>query len=189
MTYVILSAEHCTDTLPGTYTGSLRRRARHAGPLALRSAFCLCCLAALAVHTPVCLADTTADAADNQTLQITFLSLKPGNTIGPSRLRLRADGTLTFSIAGETLSSLRGTWTRQDRRFSATVDFILDRQPGFHYRLVLDGYTLMDLYAGHARLREHDRHDSLVQEIIFVFYAADSSGTRGPGRTDRDTIQ
>jgi len=55
----------------------------------------LCCwLAPLHGPIPSCQAQTLADTADNQTLPVTFISLKPGSTIGTSILHLHADGTL-----------------------------------------------------------------------------------------------
>jgi len=143
------------------------------------------CLAVLYAHASSCRADNTADEADNRPLRLGFISLEAGNAIGPSSLRLRADGTLGFSIERETLTGVRGTWTRQKRHFAATVDFNLDRRTGFHYRLILDGYSVMDLYAGRAGLREYDLRDRLMQEIGFLFYT-DSSVTRPPPEAVKD---
>jgi hypothetical protein len=131
-----------------------------------------CCLAGLLhAHPHFCLAQSPSDAADNQTLPVTFISLKPGNTIGASNLQLHADGTLDFSIDNETLTNSRGTWSQQENRFAARVDFTVDTRASFHYRLVFDGYRLMGLHAGRAHLYEYDRNRRLTQEIWFLFYA------------------
>jgi hypothetical protein len=86
-------------------------------------------------------------------------------------VHLHADGTLDFSIDGETLINTGGTWSIQTNRFSAAVDFTIDKQTPFHYLLNLDGYCLMGLYAGRVRLCEYNRHERLTQEIWFLFYA------------------
>jgi len=123
--------------------------------------------------------DAPADITDNQTLQVSFFSLKPGSSIGPSRLHLRPGGLLDVSIPGETLTSVGGSWSLQQRRFAAAADFTLDGHPLFHYRLVWNGFGVLGRYAGRARLLEYDRQDRLMQEIIFLFYA-EKPGTR-PG--------
>jgi hypothetical protein len=130
-----------------------------------------CCLTILFVHTHPCRAQGPLAAADNQTLSIKFISLKPENTIGDSNLQLHADGTLYFSIEGETLINTRGTWSIQTNRFSASVNFTIDKQTPFHYLLKFDGYRLRGLHAGRATLYEYDRHERLTQEIWFLFYA------------------
>lgn len=150
----------------------------------MQAAVSLCLLAALCACPPPCRAQEPASQSDNQTLQVTFLSLKPGNAIGPSRLRLHTDGTLDFRIDGETLSGVQGAWTQKESRFSATVDFSLDRRTGFHYRLVLDGYSLTGLYGGRARLSEYNAGDRLMQEVDFLFYA----GGSGP-QTEKDSAR
>ncbi len=138
----------------------------------MRVLLCLCCcLAGLHAHTQPCRAQNPLDAADNQTLTVKFISLKPGNTIGSAHLHLHANGTLDFSIEDETLINTGGTWSIQTNSFSAAVDFTIDKQVPFHYRLTFDGYRLMGLHAGRALLSEHDRHERLTQEIWFLFYA------------------
>jgi hypothetical protein len=161
--------------------GSLRKNAfrlrglkyGHAsGPGAARSVLLCCCLAGLLhVHPLACLAQSPTDAADNQTLPVTFISLKPGSTIGDSNLQLHADKTLNFSIKGETLPDPRGTWSQKKNRFTARVDFTVDRRTSFHYRLTFDGYRLMSAYAGRAHLYEYDQNGRLMQKIGFLFYA------------------
>ncbi len=132
----------------------------------------LCFLAVLCAHPRLCLAQVTAaEPSDNQTLQISFLSLKPGSTIGATSLRLHPDGTIDLSIENETLTGVRGEWALQGNRFSATADFSVDRRAAFHYRLIFNGYHMMGLYAGRTRLQEYDRRNRLVQEISFLFYA------------------
>ena len=137
--------------------GSLRKdavrlrglRSGHAsGFRAARMVLLCCCLATLYMHPRSCRAQSPTDAADNQTLAVTFISLKPGSTIGSSNLHLHADGTLDFSIDGETLLDSRGTWSQQENRFAANVDFTVDKRASFHYRLTFDGYRLMGLHAG-----------------------------------------
>ena len=130
-----------------------------------------CFLACLYAHSRPCQAQNPLDTADNQTLPINFISLKPGNTIGASQLYLYADGTLDFSIEGETLINTRGTWSTQTNRFSACVDFTIEKQPSFHYRLQLDGYCLLGMYAGTANLFEYNHPGHLTQQIHFLFYA------------------
>ena len=130
----------------------------------------LCCCLGLCAPSP-CWAQSSSDAADNQTLQIKFISLNPKNTIRPSTLHLHADGTLDFSIEGETLINTGGTWSIQTNRFSAAVDFTLVKQISLHYHLTFDGYRLMGAHAGRARLYEYDRNERLTQEILFIFYA------------------
>jgi hypothetical protein len=125
----------------------------------------------MCVYAHLCRAQSPLSAADNQTLSIKFISLKPENTIGDSNLQLHADGTLYFSIEGETLINTGGTWSIQTNRFSATVDFTIDKQTPFHYLLKFEGYCLMGLYGGRARLCEYDRHERLTQELWFLFYA------------------
>jgi hypothetical protein len=132
----------------------------------------LCCLVVLCAHPCPCRAqEVAAEPSDNQTLHISFLSLKFGSSIGATRLRLHADGTLDLSIENETLSGAGGAWALQGNRFSATADFSVDRRAAFHYRLIFNGYHMMGLYAGRTRLQEYDRRNHLVQEISFLFYA------------------
>lgn len=139
---------------------------------------CLCFLAGPCTCISPCLAqDSPAGVTDNQTLQVSFLSLKPGSSIAPATLRLRSDGTLEMSIANESLTGARGEWSMQGNRFSVSTKFTVDRRPLFHYRLVLDGFGVMGRYAGRARLLEYDRQDRLMQDIGFLFYA-EAPGTR-----------
>lgn len=130
-----------------------------------------CCLATLYAYPRPCQAQSPSIAADNQTLPVTFISLKPGSTIGDSNLHLHADETLDFSIEGETLIDSRGIWSGQENRFRVAVDFTVDKRASFHYRLTLNGYRLMGLHAGRALLSEYDRNGRLTQEIGFLFYA------------------
>jgi hypothetical protein len=130
-----------------------------------------CCLTVLFAQPLLCRAQDPADAADNQTLPVTFISLQPGSTIGASILQLHADGTLDLSIEAEALINSRGTWSQQKNRFAARVDFTIDRRTSFHYRLTFDGYSLMGLHAGRARLFEYDGYERLTQKIWFLFYA------------------
>ena len=131
-----------------------------------------CCLAGLLYAHPLsCLAQSPSDAADNQTLPVAFISLKPGSSIGDSTLHLHADGTLDFSIDGETLPDSRGTWSQQTNRFAANVDFTVDKRTSFHYSLIFDGYSLRGAHAGRAYLYEYDRNRRLMQKIRFLFYA------------------
>ncbi len=131
----------------------------------------LCCCLGLYAYPRPCRAQSPSGAADNQTLPVTFISLKPGSTIGASNLDLHADGTLDFSIDGETLIDSRGTWSAQENHFRAAVDFTVDKRASFHYRLTCNGYRLMGLHAGRALLSEYDRSERLTQEIWFLFYA------------------
>lgn len=148
-------------------TGSLHRKTAHCpGSCTVCLILLCCCLAA------PCRAENNSGSADNQTLQVTFISLKPGSTIGPSCLRLHADSSLDFSINGEPLTKTGGIWSTQTNRFSASINFSIDKQPSFHYRLELDGYLLWGLHVGRARLREYDRKERQTQEIGFLFYAA-----------------
>jgi hypothetical protein len=147
-----------------------------ANPSAVRTVaiVCLvlcCCLTEMCMYAHLCRAQSPLSAADNQTLSIRFISLKPGNEIEASHLHLHADGTLDFSIEGETLINTRGNWSLQSNRFSAAVDFTIDKQTPFHYLLKFEGYCLMGLYAGRARLCEYERHRRLTQEMWFLFYA------------------
>ena len=147
-----------------------------ANPSAVRTVaiVCLilcCCLTEMCVYAHPCRAQSPLSAANNQTLSIRFISLKPGNEIEASTMHLHTDGTLDFSIEGETLINTGGTWSIQTNRFSATVDFAIDKQMPFHYLLNFDGYCLMSLYAGRARLCEYNHHEHLMQEILFLFYA------------------
>lgn len=144
------------------YTGGLR---------AARSVLLCCCLATLYMQPHSCRAQSPSDAADNQTLPVRFISLKPGSTIGASNLDLHTDGRLDFSIEGETLINSRGSWSEQKNHFTAAVDFTVDKRASFHYRLIFNGYCLMDLHAGRALLSEYDRSEGLTQEIGFLFYA------------------
>jgi hypothetical protein len=147
-----------------------RKFDRYSGSRAAWLMILCCCLSLCALSLP-CWAQSSSDATDNQTLQITFISLNPKNTIKPSTLHLHADGTLDFSIEGETLINTGGTWSIQTNRFSTAVDFTIDKAVPFHYRLKLEGYHLLGLYAGRARLYEYDRNERLTQEIWFLFYA------------------
>jgi len=131
----------------------------------------LYCALGLCTLSLSCWAQNSSNTADNQTLQIKFICPNPKNTIRPSTVHLHADGTLDFSIEGEVLINTGGTWSIQKNRFSAAVDFTIDKQTPFHYLLTFDGYCLMGLYAGRARLCEYDRHRRLTQEIWFLFYA------------------
>jgi len=125
-------------------------------------------------YTQPCHAQNPVDAADNQTLQVRFISLKPEHTIGSTQLHLHADGTLDFSIEGETLTNTTGTWSIKTNRFSARIDFTIDKQACFHYRLQLDGYYLLGMYAGKASLFEYNQPGRLTQHIRFLFYALPS---------------
>jgi len=129
----------------------------------------LCCLMILSSHP--CGAQEPLESVDNQTLSINFINLKPENTIGPSHLQLYADGTLDFSIENEILIITRGSWSLDKNRFTASINFTIDKQTPFHYLLKLDGYCLMGLYTGLARLHELNRNKELTQEIRFLFYA------------------
>jgi len=129
------------------------------------------CVLGLYAYTQPCHAQNPVDAADNQTLPIRFISLKPGNTIGASNLHLHAEGTLDFSIEDETLTNTTGTWSIKTNRFSARIDFTIDKQACFHYRLQLDGYCLLGMYAGTASLLEYNHPGRLTQHIRFLFYA------------------
>ena len=178
--------------------GSLRKNAvrlwglrsgHSSGFRAARMVLLCCCLATLYVHPHYCRAQSPTDAADNQTLPVTFISLKPGSTIGASNLYMHADGTLDFSIDNETLLDSRGTWSQQENRFAARVDFTVDKQSSFHYRLTFDGYSLRGLYAGRAHLCEYDRHERLMQEIGFVFYAVTSDFFTAQQRAKKDDVQ
>ena len=159
--------------------GSLRKnavrlcgsRSGHTFRLRAACAVLLCCCLGMYAHPRPCQAQSSSNAADNQTLPVTFISLKPGSAIGASNLHLHADGTLDFSIEDVTLIESRGTWSRQKNRFAATIDFTVDKRTSFHYRLTFDGYRLMGLHAGLAHLREYDRNGRLTQEIGFLFYA------------------
>jgi len=132
----------------------------------------LCCLVVLCASPRPCRAQEAAEEnSDNQTLRVNFLSLKPGSSIAPASLRLHADATIDLSIENETLSRVGGEWALQDNRFSATADFSVDRRAALNYRLIFNGYHLMGLYAGRARLQEYDRQNRLVQELRFLFYA------------------
>ena len=130
-----------------------------------------------------------ADAADNQTLPVTFISLKPGSTIGAANLHLHADGTLDFSIEDETLINSRGTWSQQENRFAAAIDFTVDKRASFHYRLTLDGYCLMGAHAGRAHLREYDSRERLTQKIWFLFYAMPPEFFTAQQRAKKDGAQ
>jgi hypothetical protein len=123
--------------------------------------------------------EAPAGGTDNQTLQLSFFSLNPGSSIAASRLHLGPAGALDISIPGETLTSGRGTWSLQQRRFAASADFTVDGRPLFHYRLILNGFGVMDRYAGRARLLEYDRQDRLMQEIGFLFYAERPNAGKG----------
>jgi hypothetical protein len=147
-----------------------RKFDRYSGSRAAWLMMLCCCLGLCAPSLP-CWAKSSSNSADNQTIQIKFISLNPTNTISTSTVHLHADGTLDFSIEGETLINTGGTWSVQTNRFSAAVDFTIDKQTPFHYLLKFEGYCLMGLYAGRARLCEYDRHERLTQEIWFLFYA------------------
>jgi len=166
-------SKHDTDSLQRNTNRFFGIRAGHAPRiLTVRVLLWLCCcLAGLCALSLPCWAQSSSDAADNQTLTVKFISLKPGNTIGSAHLHLHANGTLDFSIDDETLINVRGTWSTQANRFSASVNFTIDKQAPFHYRLKFDGYRLRDLHAGRAYLYEYDRHERLTQEIWFLFYA------------------
>ena len=178
--------------------GSLRRnsarlrglRSKHTGGLrATRAVLLCCCLATLYAYPRPCQAQNPSDAADNQTLPVTFISLKPGSTIGASHLYLHADETLNFSIEGETLINSRGTWSGQENHFTAAIDFTVDKQTSFHYRLTLNGYRLMGLHAGRAHLCEYDRNRRLTQKIGFIFYAVPPGFFRAQQQTEEDDAQ
>ena len=158
---------HDTDKLRRNSNQLSGFRTAHAPRLfALRILRCLCCsLAGLYAHTQPCRAQNPLDAADNQTLTVKFISLKPGNTIRSAHLHLHANGTLHFSIDNEALINARGSWSTQINRFSASANFTIDKQAPFHYRLKFNGYQLRGLHAGCALLYEHDRHERLTQEI------------------------
>jgi hypothetical protein len=96
---------------------------------------------------------------------------------------LHADSSLDFSIEGETLINTAGTWSAQTNRFSASVNFMIDKQKSFHYRLELDGYLLWGLHAGRARLREYDSNERQTQEIGFLFYAVPPDFFTAPQHT------
>lgn len=166
-------SKHATDSLRRNSDQLSWFRAGHAPRIfTVRVLLWLCCcLAGLHAHTQPCRAQNPLDAADNQTLTIKFISLKPGNTIGSAHLNLHTNGTLDFSIDDETLINARGSWSTQANRFSASVNFIIDKMVPFHYRLTFDGYCLMGLHAGRANLCEYDRHELLMQETWFLFYA------------------
>ena len=169
----------CADCDPGTHPDFAQR---------IMVLLC-CCLATLYMHPRPCRAQSPSDAADNQTLPVTFISLKPGSTIGASNLHLHADGTLDFSIDGETLLDSRGTWSQQENRFAATVDFTVDKRASFHYRLIFDGYRLMGADAGRAHLCEYDQQERLTQEIGFLFYAVPPGFFTAQQRAEEDDAQ
>ena len=147
---------------------------------------CCCLTGLLYAHPFFCLAQSPSETADNQTLTVTFISLKPGSTIGASTLQLHADKTLDFSIESETLIDSRGTWSQQENRFTATVDFTVDRRTSFHYRLTFDGYRLLGLHAGRALLSEYDHSERLTQEIGFLFYAVPPGFFAAQQHTEKD---
>jgi hypothetical protein len=122
-------------------------------------------------------------------LPVTFISLKPESTIGASNLDRHADGTLDFSIEGETLIDSRGTWSGQENHFWAAVDFTIDKRASFHYRLIINGYRLMGLHAGRALLSEYDRSERLTQEIEFLFYAVPPEFFTAQQRAKEDGAQ
>jgi hypothetical protein len=155
----------------------------------VRSMLLCCCLATMYVNPCSCLAQSPSGAADNQTLPVTFISLKPGNTIGASSLDLHADGTLDFSIDNETLPDSRGTWSQQGNHFAATVDFTVDKRTSFHYRLIFDGYSLRSAHAGRAHLYEYDRNGRLMQKIGFLFYAVPPEFFTAQQRAEEDGAQ
>lgn len=146
----------------------------------------LCCCLGLYAYPRTCRAQSPSDAADNQTLPVTFISLKPGSAIGASNLDLHADGTLDFSIEGETLIDSRGTWSGQENHFRAAVDFTVDKRASFHYRLTCNGYRLMGLHAGRALLSEYDRSERLTQKIGFLFYAVPPGFFTAQQRAEED---
>lgn len=183
-------SQHSSDSVRRSAIRELGVRTGHASGLRVASAVLLCCcLATLYMHPRSCRAQSPTDAADNQTLPVTFISLKPGSTIGSSNLHLHADGTLDFSIDGETLLDSRGTWSQEENRFAANVAFTVDKLTSFHYRLAFDGYRLMGLCAGQARLLEYDQQDRLTQEIGFLFYAVPPGFFTAQQRTKEDDAQ
>lgn len=145
----------------------------------------LCCLAALAVPMRLCIAQDLPDAADNQTLEARFLSLKPGNTIAPSCLTLLNDKTVRFAIEGTPLVNVQGTWSQGQNSFSANVSFAVDKQTSFHYRLEFEGYGMKNLYGGLAYLFEYDSNERLIQKISFLFYAAPPDTLNNSGKNVR----
>lgn len=157
--------------------------ARHA----LKILILLCFLAA--ISTPACRPhESRQDISDNQTLQASFLSLKPGCSIAPATLHLRTGGALGIAIENEALADARGTWSQQQGRFSAAAEFTVARRPLFHYRLALSGLGMGGLYAGRARLLEYDRQDRLMQEIEFLFHA-EAPGARALPGFGKDTAR
>jgi hypothetical protein len=164
-------------------------RSGHASRFRAARMLMLCCCLALYAYPLPSRAQSPSDAADNQTLPVTFISLKSGSTIGDSNLYLHADGTLDFSIDNETLPDSRGTWSQQESRFAARVEFTVDTQASFHYRLIFDGYSLIGLHAGRAYLYEYDRNGRLTQEIGFLFYAVPPGFFTAQQRAEEDSAQ
>lgn len=182
-------SKHSAGSLLKNAARLCESRSGHTFRLRAVRAVLLCCWLGMYAHPRPCQAQSSSDTADNQTLPVTFISLKPGSAIGASNLHLHADGTLDFSIEGETLINSRGTWSEQKNRFAATIDFTVDKRTSFHYRLTFNGYRLMGLHAGRAHLCEYDRSERLTQEIGFLFYAMPLGFFTAQQRSKEDDAQ
>jgi hypothetical protein len=179
-----LVSKHNADSLcndSGRFSGP---RAHKLCATKLLGCLC-CCIIILHGYARPCRAQDPPAATDNQTLAVNFISLKPGNTIASTQLKLLNDKTLGFAIEETPLVNVQGSWSQGQNSFSANVWFAVDKQTSFHYRLDFEGYRLKNLYGGLAYLSEYDRNGRLIQKISFLFYAAPPDTPGNSGKDER----
>lgn len=101
---------------------------------------------------------------------ITFISLKQGNSIRNARFMLLENGTLAFEIKGEPLKITKNVYKYENSKFTATVAFDLKKGKPYHYVVTFDGFGVAHIYAGTAVLQEYNAN-TLTQKLRFLFFA------------------
>lgn len=123
--------------------------------------------------------NATARPQAKRIYSLQFISLKPGCSLGPGKLKIADNGTFVFFIRNENLRQSSCEYTEAGNRFTAETAFSVKNSGSngdIRYILVMNGWNLFGLsVAGYAHLKQF-LGETLLQDILFVFYGKPENG-------------
>jgi hypothetical protein len=129
------------------------------------------------------LAEKTPAKEGQKIYNITFFSLKRGQSIAPATMILYDNGSLEIKLERENLLTPHGKYTVADYLFEGDWEFTITRTKPYRYASHFKGLYLFDTYIiGLFTLKEYIEDQRLTQEIPFVFFATLREKEAGRGK-------